>query len=215
MPAVLPERAETSDGRVVRRWLADDAEALGRAIAQSADHLRPWMAWIADEPLPLERRRAQIAEWERDWAQGGDVILGVFADRQVAGGCGLHRRIGPGGLEIGYWIHVDFLRRGLATRVARTLTDAAFAVPGSRVSRSITTRPTRPARACPASSASSGWANRVTSPRGRPIWASSGAGGWRRAPGARGGEPPARRFLRYGSGVDPRCSTVTVPELSG
>lgn len=131
MPTVLPERVETPEGLVVRRWLAEDAEALGRAIAQSAEHLRPWMAWIADEePLSIESRRAKIAEWERDWLQGGDVILGVFVDGQVAGGCGLHRRIGPGGLEIGYWIHVDFLRRGLATRVARMLTDAAFEVPG-------------------------------------------------------------------------------------
>jgi RimJ/RimL family protein N-acetyltransferase len=130
MPTVLPERVETPEGLVMRRWLAEDAEALGRAIAQSADHLRPWMAWIADEPLPIERRRAKIAEWEHDRLQGGDVILGVFVDGQVAGGCGLHRRLGPGGLEIGYWIHADFLRRGLATRVARRLTDAAFTVPG-------------------------------------------------------------------------------------
>lgn len=130
MPTVLPERVETPDGLVVRRWLAEDAEVLGRAIAQSAEHLRPWMAWIADEPLPIELRRERIAEWEGTWAQGGDVILGVFADGQVAGGCGLHRRIGPGGLEIGYWIHVDFLRRGLATRAVRVLTHAAFEVPG-------------------------------------------------------------------------------------
>lgn len=47
-----------------------------------------------------------------------------------AGSCGLHRRIGPDGLEIGYWIHPAFLRRGLATRVAHVLTGAALVVPG-------------------------------------------------------------------------------------
>ena len=130
MPTVLPERLEAPDGLLLRRWLPDDAEALGRAVAQSAEHLRPWMAWIADEPLALERRRAMIAEWEHDWSEGGDVLMGVFADDgRIAGGCGLHRRIGPGGLEIGYWIHVDFLRRGLATRAARMLTDAALGLP--------------------------------------------------------------------------------------
>jgi len=130
MPTVLPERIEGAGGLIVRRWVSDDAEALERAVAESTDHLRPWMAWIADEPLPIEHRRARIAEWEREWSEGGDVILGVFVEGRVAGGCGLHHRIGAGGLEIGYWVHPAFLRRGLATRVARMLTDAAFALPG-------------------------------------------------------------------------------------
>jgi RimJ/RimL family protein N-acetyltransferase len=134
MPTRLPERLEDPDGLVLRRWVVADAEALGRAVAESADHLRPWMGWIAGEPLLLERRRELIDEWERDWSEGGDVVLGVFMDGRVAGGCGLHHRIGAGGLEIGYWIHPAFLRRGLATRVVKLLTEAAFAVPGvSRV----------------------------------------------------------------------------------
>lgn len=128
---MLPERLEDPGGLLLRRWVPADAEALGRAVAESADHLRPWMAWIADEPVALESRRARIAEWEHDWSQGGDVVLGVFVEHgRVAGGCGLHHRIGPGGLEIGYWIHPAFLRRGLATRTARMLTDAALSLPG-------------------------------------------------------------------------------------
>jgi RimJ/RimL family protein N-acetyltransferase len=130
MPTVLPERIEDPDGLLLRRWVPKDAEALGRAVAESAAHLRPWMDWIAEEPVPLEQRRARIEEWEQEWSQGGDVILGVFVDGHVVGGCGLHHRIGAGGLEIGYWIHSAFLRRGLATRTARALTDAAFGVAG-------------------------------------------------------------------------------------
>ncbi len=126
----LPERLEDSGGLVLRRWVPADAEALGRAVAESADHLRPWMAWIAEEPMRVAGRRARIIEWENAWRTGGDVLLGVFCDGLIAGGCGLHRRLGPAGLEIGYWIHPAFLRRGLATRAARLLTDAAFAVPG-------------------------------------------------------------------------------------
>jgi ribosomal-protein-serine acetyltransferase len=130
MPSVLPERLDGANGVLLRRWVPDDAEVLGKAMAQSAEHLRPWMAWIREEPLPLERRRAKIAEWEREWSQGGDVVMGVFLeDGRVAGGCGLHHRIGAGGLEIGYWIHPAFLRRGLATNAARMLTDAAFELP--------------------------------------------------------------------------------------
>lgn len=127
---MLPERLTGPGGLVVRRWLASDAAALSQAILESADHLRPWMAWIAEEPLSLERRIAMIDEWERDWAQGGDVILGSFVEGRIAGGGGLHRRVGADGLEIGYWTHPGFVRRGVATRVAHVLTDAAFSVPG-------------------------------------------------------------------------------------
>ncbi len=124
----LPERIET-DQLLIRRWLVSDAEPQHRAIVESADHLRPWMAWMRDEPQTLEQRRAMIARWEREWSQGGDAYLGVFVDGRVAGSCGLHRRRGPGVLELGYWIHSAFLRRGLAAAVAGLLTDAAFSVP--------------------------------------------------------------------------------------
>ena len=125
----LPERIEGPDGLLLRRWTVDDADALGQAIAESVEHLRPWMGWVAEEPVPIERRRARIGEWNRGWEQGGDVFLGVFLADRIVGGCGLHRSIGPGGLELGYWIHTGFVRRGLATEVARLLTDAALALP--------------------------------------------------------------------------------------
>jgi ribosomal-protein-serine acetyltransferase len=48
----------------------------------------------------------------------------------IAGSCGLMARIGPGGLEIGYWVHRDYVRRGLATAATEALTDAAFGLPG-------------------------------------------------------------------------------------
>lgn len=127
---VLPERVAGSDELLLRRWQLSDADALSRAVAESADHLRPWMGWIAEEPMPPERRLVRIAEWERDRSRGGDVLLGVFRDGQVVGGCGLHRRIAPDGLEIGYWIHAAHVRRGLATRAVGLLTDAALALPG-------------------------------------------------------------------------------------
>lgn len=127
---ILPERLGEPDALLLRRWRVSDADALARAVTESADHLRPWMGWVAEEPLPLERRRAMIEKWERDWSEGGDVMLGVFVRGRIVGSFGLHRRIGPGGLEIGYWIHPRFLRRGLATRAAALATDAAFTVPG-------------------------------------------------------------------------------------
>ncbi len=126
----LPEQAGARGRLTVRRLRPADAAALGRAVAESLEHLRPWMAWTAQEPLDLPQRRAMLEEWERDWRAGGDVTMGAFLDGALVGGAGIHRRIGAGGLELGYWIHPGHLRRGLATEVALRLTDAAFAVPG-------------------------------------------------------------------------------------
>lgn len=126
----LPERLVGADGLLLRRWIPDDAQLVARAVKESLEHLRPWMSWVAQEPLSLARRTALIEEWERGWMHGGDVLMGMFLRGRVAGGCGLHRRIGCNGLELGYWTHPLFLRRGIATAAAALLTDAAFAVPG-------------------------------------------------------------------------------------
>jgi RimJ/RimL family protein N-acetyltransferase len=126
----LPERLRgPDDGLSLRRLVPGDTEAVGRAVAESLEHLRPWMGWASLEPMPLRRRRAMLEQWEREWIQGGDVQMGIFVDGRIAGCCGLHHRIGPGGLEVGYWTHPAFVRRGIATTAARLLTDAAFRVP--------------------------------------------------------------------------------------
>jgi RimJ/RimL family protein N-acetyltransferase len=124
----LPERIEAG-GVLLRRWRVTDAECLERAVLESAEHLRPWMAWMADEPQTLDQRRRLLAHWEQEWASGGDALYAVLAGRAVAGSSGLHRRLGPGALEIGYWVHAAFVRRGIASTAAALLTDAAFAIP--------------------------------------------------------------------------------------
>jgi ribosomal-protein-serine acetyltransferase len=125
----LPEYIAGPDALTLRRWARDDAAQLGGAVADSVEHLRPWMSWIAHEPLSVTERRALIDSWDQEWLPGGDVMMGVFVDGAVAGGCGLHRRIGPGGLEIGYWTARRFLRQGIATTAAGLLIDAAFSDP--------------------------------------------------------------------------------------
>lgn len=126
-PPALPELLHDGDELTLRRWTVDDAAALSEAIDASREHLRPWMEWVSGEPVPLPLRRRMIAGWEADWAKGGDVLLGIFIAGRIAGSCGLHRRIAPDGLEIGYWVHPAFLRRGIATSTARLLAKAALA----------------------------------------------------------------------------------------
>jgi RimJ/RimL family protein N-acetyltransferase len=125
----LPERIEAGD-LLLRRWTVDDAEALAKLVAENAQHLRPWMPWMEAEPRPLAERIALIQRWEEEWLEGGDVVLAVFRGGELAGSCGMHRRIGPGGVELGYWIGVPHLRQGVATAVATALTNAALDLPG-------------------------------------------------------------------------------------
>ena len=113
----------------LRRWRVEDARVQARAIEESLEHLRPWMPWIEYEPKPLAAREAMLREWEAERLAGTGEYIAVWLDGELVGSSGLHRRIGPGGVEIGYWIHPRYLRRGLATEVARQLTDRAFADP--------------------------------------------------------------------------------------
>jgi RimJ/RimL family protein N-acetyltransferase len=126
----LPDHLEGPDGLLLRRWRPEDAGQLVAAVTESVDHLRPWMDWIDLEPITVGRRRAWVQAQEREWAGGGDMMLGIFVGEAVAGGCGAHHRIAAGGVEIGYWIHPLFTRRGLATESARLLTAALLAHDG-------------------------------------------------------------------------------------
>lgn len=124
----LPELIE-GHGLVLRRWVEEDAPVVEELVNANADHLRGYMPWVAELPLGLARRRSMLAEWASAWEDGGDVYLGTFEHGVPVGACGLHRRIGPTGVEIGYWVDRRHLGRGIARRASAALTDAALARP--------------------------------------------------------------------------------------
>ncbi|GAA1143348.1 RimJ/RimL family protein N-acetyltransferase [Kitasatospora gansuensis] len=142
-PAPAPEAAPVTTGRppelialpggvsLRRRGLAD-ADPLNAAVVANLDHLRPWMAWAAEAPTPeLSRELAQAGVTA--WDEGTDFMYLVGLDDRpgsVVGAFGLHGRIGPGALEIGYWVSADHTRRGIATAAAARLTEVALALPG-------------------------------------------------------------------------------------
>jgi ribosomal-protein-serine acetyltransferase len=114
---------------VLRRYLNEDAEALIAAVTASIEHLRPWMPWIQFEPQTIEQRRAWIEQCNAEWDRDENYTFCIVApDDQalIIGGTGLHRRGGPGTIEIGYWVHADHIGHGIATESSRLLTDAAF-----------------------------------------------------------------------------------------
>jgi RimJ/RimL family protein N-acetyltransferase len=112
----------------LRRWRAADAEIVWRLVRESLEHLRPWMPWAAryDADSAAEFTR----QCEQNWKSGAAFDYAITTGGQAVGGCGLMARIGPGGLEIGYWVHQDYTRRGLASDAAAALSAAAFALPG-------------------------------------------------------------------------------------
>jgi ribosomal-protein-serine acetyltransferase len=119
------------DSAVLRRWRVTDADVAYRVVFESLGHLRPWMPWAHDHSPDASLEF--VTRCEREWAEGQAYNYAVSADGSTVGSCGLMRRIGPGGLEIGYWIHPSWTRRGLATSSAAALLDAAFELPGVEV----------------------------------------------------------------------------------
>ena len=113
----------------LHRWRPDDAELCFRLVSESLEHLRPWMPW-AHASYGLADARAYLDQCEADWAAGTAFQYVIQAAGTPAGSAGLMARIGPGGLEIGYWVHPAFTGRGVATSASASLTEAAFGLPG-------------------------------------------------------------------------------------
>ncbi len=124
-------RVET-ERTVLRCWQPEDAPLLSAAIAASLEHLREWMPWAAGEPKSLDERAAFLRAMRAEFDQDVEYVYGVFTPDEsiVIGGTGLHKRNEGNCLEIGYWIHVDYINRGLATEIAAALTKTAFEVYG-------------------------------------------------------------------------------------
>lgn len=117
---------------VIRCPQPSDAPRLADAVAASLDHLRPWMPWARFEPEALDARiqrlRVRRAHFDTDQEYGYLILLPD--EGEVLGSIGLHRGVGEGVLELGYWIHVRHAGRGFATEAAAALTRAAFELHG-------------------------------------------------------------------------------------
>jgi RimJ/RimL family protein N-acetyltransferase len=119
---------------LLRRMREEDAPVIAATVGASLEHLRPWMPWATPEAADYRVQLARVAEAGQLWASGTDYIylIVVARDAALAGTIGLHRRVGDGGIEIGYWIAANQIRRGYATEAARAMTAVALALPGVR-----------------------------------------------------------------------------------
>jgi RimJ/RimL family protein N-acetyltransferase len=117
---------------VIRCWEPTDAPLLKAALDASREHLRPWMPWAAEEPQSLEEQVGLLRHFRGQFDLDRDYVYGILSpdETEVLGGSGLHTRVGKQALEIGYWIHVDHINRGLATETSAALTKVAFEING-------------------------------------------------------------------------------------
>lgn len=125
-----PDRLDAGPIRL-RRATPDDAEAIAAAVERNLDHLQPWMPWALDRSgVDPAAQRTRLHQADEAWGRGTEFgyLMVSPEDGGIVGSCGLHRRIGPGAIEIGYWVDAGHARRGYATAAARALTEAALAM---------------------------------------------------------------------------------------
>jgi RimJ/RimL family protein N-acetyltransferase len=126
-------------GRVtLLRAKGGDCAELVEAVNASHHELRLWMPW-AQEPATEASIQEFLSGSERAWDAREAFQFAIRGQRgeladALLGFCGLHSRVGVGGLDIGYWVRSDCTGRGVATSAARAATESALGLEGvSRV----------------------------------------------------------------------------------
>jgi ribosomal-protein-serine acetyltransferase len=122
----------------LRRWDVVWLDQLVAAIEDSLPELRPFMPWANGNRQPEDSRNyieQCRSEWESGIAWNYAMLTAGSEDAaqpnlRVVGSCGLMTRMGPGILEIGYWVHSAYAGRGYATAAATTLARAGLRLPG-------------------------------------------------------------------------------------
>jgi RimJ/RimL family protein N-acetyltransferase len=124
---------EALHGEIVtlRRYRLSDRDAVKAAITASLESLRDWMPWAKEPPTDASVASFLEPAVERFGGEApANYAITLRDSGAFAGGCGLMPRVGPDALEIGYWVHSAYHRRGIATESARLLTDVGLAAPG-------------------------------------------------------------------------------------
>jgi RimJ/RimL family protein N-acetyltransferase len=91
---------------LVRPFRVEDAEALQAAVAESREHIRPWLPF-ADAHQTVEETRDWLTHQVAAWLLRENMATGIFLreDGAFLGGMGLHIRDWDlGYFEIGYWL---------------------------------------------------------------------------------------------------------------
>jgi len=127
--AAPPERIDVDEFHL-RRYTLEDTDAVHEAVEASYPEIHPWMPWCV-APLKIEDQREFVEGTFKNWATGAAFNFGIFdAVGNLLGSVSLMDRVGPGGLEIGYWLRTDASGRGVMTRAVDELTEIGLGLPG-------------------------------------------------------------------------------------
>lgn len=125
----LPLFEELRGERVlVRPYRESDARDLQEAVAESRDHVRPWLPF-AEQHQSVEETRDWIIHCMSRWMLREDMSVGLWdlATNRFVGGSGLHpRNWDIPFFEIGYWVRRTAEGKGYVSEAVKLLTDYAF-----------------------------------------------------------------------------------------
>ncbi len=129
-PTLIPLFEELHSERlVVRPYRESDAQELFEAIAESRDHIRPWLPF-ADAHQTVEETRDWIINQEAEWLTRRALVLSIWerTTGRFLGGTGIHPKSWEHRcFEIGYWVRVSASGHGYMTEAVQLLTNYAFA----------------------------------------------------------------------------------------
>jgi RimJ/RimL family protein N-acetyltransferase len=112
-------------------WRIEDAPALRAALDASDAHLRPWIPFMRYEPRTLAETEQEIARHREEFSSRKNLRYAIWDAEQntLLGEAMLLSRAGPRGREVGYWVHADHCRRGIASEAVAAIVGLAFEDP--------------------------------------------------------------------------------------
>lgn len=112
----------------LRCFRVEDAAAFRSLLDRNNEYLRPWIPWMKHEPLSLPDTAQRLRQFEINFRNGKEFRYAILErdSGRVIGLAGLHTRVGPGVLEIGYLLDQKSAGKGYALETVQALLRAAF-----------------------------------------------------------------------------------------
>jgi RimJ/RimL family protein N-acetyltransferase len=113
---------------LLRPFRSTDLLGVREAIDESLAEVQQWLPWGSEEPSSLEHLAGRIDRYANESNAGTAWRLALVdaTSGRFLGSGALLPYVGPGALEVGYWVRNSESRRGLATRAAAALIRYAF-----------------------------------------------------------------------------------------
>ncbi len=118
----------TSERVLIRPYRAGDGAALWEAVAESREHIKPWLPWGDLHKTP-EDSEIFVRMMHAKWLTREDMPMGIWdlSSGRYLGGTGLHRiNWDVPCFEIGYWLRKSAEGHGYISEASWLLTQMCF-----------------------------------------------------------------------------------------